>query len=169
MKILLLSDNHAHVDPAFEKHVAWADEVWHAGDWLNLDLHEKILGLKKPIVGVHGNVDGTDVRVIYPNFMCFEREGVRVFMTHIGGKPGKYPEKMLNIAREYAAGLYICGHSHILKVQYDKVYQWLFMNPGACGLHGFHQIRTALRFEIKDSQIVNLEIIEWPRKNAINF
>jgi putative phosphoesterase len=167
MKIVLLSDNHAYTDSAIIKQVEWADEIWHAGDWLNLDLHLEIAKKNKPIVGVYGNVDGTELRKIYKEYECFEREGVKVFMTHIGGKPGKYPERMSKMAQDFNAQIYICGHSHLLKVMFDKQKNWLFLNPGACGLHGFHTVRTALRFQLIKGQITGLEIVEWERKNSI--
>ena len=164
MKILLLSDNHGFTDEGIMKHVDWADEVWHAGDWLNLDLHNSVLNKGKPLVGVFGNIDGVDVRQYYPEFLCFEREGVRVFMTHIGGKPAKYPTKCQKVAAQYGTAMYICGHSHMLRVERDKLNGWLFVNPGAVGLHGFHKVRTALRFELIDCQVTNMEIVEWKRK-----
>jgi putative phosphoesterase len=164
MKILLLSDNHAHCDSGILKHVNWADEVWHAGDWLNLDLHHEIIKLGKPIVGVYGNVDGVDVRGYYPEFQHFEREGMRIFMTHIAGKPGKYPARILQEAQKTNPQIFICGHSHILLVKNDPSNKWLHLNPGAVGLHGFHAIRTALRFEIQSGSIGKLEIVEWARK-----
>ena len=109
MKILLLSDNHAHCDSGILKHANWADEVWHAGDWLNLDLHHEMIKLGKPIVGVYGNVDGVDVRGYYPEFQHFEREGMRIFMTHIAGKPGKYPARIVQEARKSNPQILICG------------------------------------------------------------
>ena len=164
MKILLLSDNHAHCDSGILKHANWADEVWHAGDWLNLDLHHEMIKLGKPIVGVYGNVDGVDVRGYYPEFQHFEREGMRIFMTHIAGKPGKYPARIVQEARKSNPQIFICGHSHILLVKNDPSNKWLHLNPGAVGLHGFHAIRTALRFEIQSGSISKLEIVEWARK-----
>jgi putative phosphoesterase len=167
MKIVLLSDNHAHCDAGILKHVDWADEVWHAGDWLNLDLHTAILERHKPIVGVYGNVDGGDVRGFYPEFQHFERNGMRIFMTHIAGKPGNYPTRVVQEARKSKPHLFICGHSHILLVKNDAQQGWLHLNPGAIGLHGFHAVRTALRFEIESGSIKNLEIVEWPRKQIV--
>ena len=164
MKILLLIDNHSHCDSGILKHVNWADEVWHAGDWLNLDLHHEIVKLGKPIVGVYGNVDGVDVRGYYPEFQHFKCEGMRIFMTHIAGKPGKYPARILQEARKSNPQIFICGHSHILLVKNDPLNKWLHLNPGAVGLHGFHAIRTALRFEIQSGSICKLEIVEWARK-----
>lgn len=164
MKILLLSDNHGFVDEGLLKHVDWADEVWHAGDWLNLELHQKITEKGVVIRGVFGNVDGVDVRQFYPEYLSFEVDGLRVFMTHIGGKPYKYPEKWITMAMAYKPHLYICGHSHLLRVERDQKKNWLFINPGAVGLHGFHKVRTAIRFEILQGAVKNMEVIEWKRK-----
>lgn len=164
MKILLLSDNHGYVDASIMKQVAWCDEVWHAGDWLNLALHQQIESLKKPIIGVYGNADGADVKSWHPEIQRFERNGKRIFMAHIGGKPGKYTQRMLREAQAYQPHVFICGHSHILQVKYDQENQWLYLNPGACGIQGFHSIRTAIRFEIIENQMTNVEIIEWSRK-----
>jgi uncharacterized protein len=162
-KILLLSDTHGHIDESILKYVSMADEVWHAGDIGNLEVTD-ILKQKKPLRAVYGNIDGDKARLEFPlhnRFMC---EGVDVWITHIGGYPGKYNP---NIKLEIEANppkLFICGHSHILKVQFDKKNNLLHMNPGACGKSGFHQIRTMLRFKIEGERIFELEIIELGKK-----
>jgi uncharacterized protein len=162
-KILLLSDTHGHIDESILKYVAMADEVWHAGDIGNLEVTD-ILKQKKPLRAVYGNIDGDKARLEFPlhnRFMC---EAVDVWITHIGGYPGKYNP---NIKLEIEANppkLFICGHSHILKVQFDKKNNLLHMNPGACGKSGFHQIRTMLRFKIEGERIFDLEIIELGKK-----
>ena len=167
MKILVISDNHGWVDEGILHHAAWADEIWHAGDWLNTKMHEAITALGKPIVGVYGNIDGMDVKVEYPQLQLFDREGFRIFMTHIGGKPGRYPAQVKDILQKTKPDIYVCGHSHMLQVQRDPKYNnLLFLNPGACGLHGFHKVRTALRFEIEPQKIHSMEVVEWP-KNII--
>lgn len=164
MKILVISDNHGYVDEGILHYADWADEVWHAGDWLNTALHLAIAKLGKPIVGVYGNIDGTDVKVEYPEVQLFDREGFRIFMTHIGGKPGRYPATVKDILLKTQPHIYVCGHSHMLQVQRDpKFGNLLFLNPGACGLHGFHKVRTALRFEIEPQKIHSMEVVEWPR------
>lgn len=168
MKVLLLSDNHGYWDEGILKHVQWADEVWHAGDWLNLALHDQIFKLGKPIRGVFGNVDGTDVKGWYKLHNKFTIEGVKFWMTHIGGKPGKYNPKILNSLKNNAPDVFICGHSHILMVKKDPTLNFLYMNPGSCGLQGFHQVRTAIRFQIVNSQLTALEIVEWEKK-CMNF
>jgi putative phosphoesterase len=162
-KILLLSDTHSHIDDTILKYVALADEVWHAGDIGDLIVTESIKKIKT-LRAVYGNIDDDKARMEFPlhnRFMC---EGVAVWITHIGGYPGKYNP---NIKAEMTANppkLFICGHSHILKVMFDKKHNLLHMNPGAAGKSGFHQVRTMLRFVIDDDKIKDLEIIEIGEK-----
>lgn len=162
-KILLLSDTHSHIDDTILKYVNQADEVWHAGDIGDLVVTDTIKKLK-PLRAVFGNIDDDKARMEFPlhnRFMC---EGVDVWITHIGGYPGKYNP---NIVKEIALNppkLFITGHSHILKVMMDKKYNFLHMNPGACGIHGFHQVRTMLRFVIDGDKIKDLEVIEIGKK-----
>lgn len=158
-KILLLSDTHSHIDETILKYVQLADEVWHAGDIGDLHVTDTIKKLK-PLRAVYGNIDDDKARMEFPlnnRFMC---EDVDVWITHIGGYPGKYNP---NIRAEIATNppkLFICGHSHILKVMFDKKYNLLQMNPGAAGVSGFHQVRTMLRFVIEGDKIKDLEIVE---------
>ena len=158
-KILLLSDTHSHIDDVILKYVRLADEVWHAGDIGDLKVTDALQKLK-PLRAVFGNIDGTEARMEFPlnnRFMC---EGVSVLITHIGGYPGKYNQAIREELKLNTPKLFICGHSHILKVQFDKTLNLLHMNPGACGISGFHQVRTMLRFEIDGDKIQKLEIIE---------
>ena len=162
-KILLISDTHSHIDATILKYVDWADEVWHAGDIGDLNVTDTIKK-RKPLRAVYGNIDTNQARMEFPLNNRFWCEGVDVLITHIGGYPGKYNPVVREIIKQTPPKLFICGHSHILKVQFDKTYQLLHMNPGACGLHGFHQVRTMLRFEIEGDKIQNLEIIEIGKK-----
>lgn len=162
-KILLISDTHSHIDATILKYVDWADEVWHAGDIGDLNVTDTIKK-RKPLRAVYGNIDNNQARMEFPLNNRFWCEGVDVLITHIGGYPGKYNPVVREIIKQTPPKLFICGHSHILKVQFDKTYQLLHMNPGACGLHGFHQVRTMLRFEIEGDKIQNLEIIEIGKK-----
>jgi uncharacterized protein len=158
-KILLLSDTHSHIDDVILKYVDMADEVWHAGDIGNLDVTDAIKN-RKPFRGVFGNIDNHEARIEFPlnnRFMC---ENVDVWITHIGGYPGKYNPNIKTELYQNPPKLFICGHSHILKVQFDKKLNLLHMNPGAAGISGFHTIRTMLRFVINDEKIQDLEIIE---------
>ncbi|MTG98130.1 MULTISPECIES: metallophosphoesterase family protein [Myroides] len=161
-KILLLSDTHSCVDEHILKYVREADEVWHAGDIGDLSVTDAIKALK-PLKGVYGNIDDKEARLEFPEENIFDCEGMKVYMIHIGGYPGKYRSNVKATIMREKPDIYICGHSHILKVQYDQMYQVLHMNPGAAGISGFHQVRTMLRFEIDKGKISNLEIVEWPK------
>lgn len=158
-KILLLSDTHGHLDDFIKKHISEADEVWHAGDIGNTNWIDEVVKLK-PLQAVYGNIDNHDIRKIYPENLFFTCEELRVFITHIGGYPKKYPARLHDIFKSIPVDLFICGHSHILKVMYDHQYQFLHMNPGAIGVYGFHQVRTMLKFEIHGKDIKNLFVIE---------
>ena len=162
-KILLISDTHSHIDDTILKYVDWSDEVWHAGDIGDLKVTDTIK-TRKLVRGVYGNIDDNSARMEFPLHNRFWCEGVDVLITHIGGYPGKYNPVVREIIKQTPPKLFICGHSHILKVQFDKSLQLLHMNPGACGVHGFHQVRTMLRFEIEGDKIQNLEVIEIGKK-----
>lgn len=158
-KILLLSDTHSHIDDTILKYVKLADEVWHAGDIGDLKVTDTIKKLK-PLRAVFGNIDNHEARLEFPlnnRFLC---EGVSVLITHIGGYPGKYSPAIRDEITQNPPKLFICGHSHILKVMFDKKLNCLHMNPGAAGISGFHQKRTMLRFEIDGDKIQSLEVIE---------
>lgn len=159
-KILLLSDTHSYIDEKILKYVSQADEVWHAGDIGNLEVTDAIKKLK-PLRAVYGNIDGAEIRKEFPlhnRFMC---EAVDVWITHIGGYPGKYNPAVREELGKNPPKLFICGHSHILKVMPDKKLNLLHMNPGAVGKYGLHQVRTMLRFVIDGADIKNLEVIEF--------
>jgi uncharacterized protein len=151
-KILLISDTHSFLEPKLLKYIHECDEVWHAGDIGEGDLTTVIANIK-PFKAVHGNIDSTAVRALFSEDLIFMCEGVKVFITHIGGYPGKLTAKLKERLQQERPNLFICGHSHILKVQYDKELGVLFMNPGACGNHGFHQVKTVLRFTIHQAKI----------------
>lgn len=158
-KILLLSDTHSHIDETILKYVKLADEVWHAGDIGDLKVTDTIQKLK-PLRAVFGNIDNHEARLEFPLNNRFFCEGVDVLITHIGGYPGKYSPVIREEITKNPPKLFICGHSHILKVMFDKKLNCLHMNPGAAGISGFHQKRTMLRFEIDGDKIQSLEIIE---------
>ena len=163
-KILLLSDTHSHIDDQILKHVDYADEVWHAGDIGDLSVTDTIQKLK-PLRGVYGNIDNDKARMEFPENNRFMCEGVDVWITHIGGYPNKYNVRVREEIRQNPPQLFICGHSHILKVMFDKKLNLLHMNPGACGKHGFHKVRTMLRFVIDKDKIKDLEIIELANRH----
>jgi len=162
-KILLLSDTHSHIDDTILKYVHQADEVWHAGDIGDMIVTDTIKTLK-PLRAVYGNIDDDKARIEFPLNNRFYCEDVDVWITHIGGYPGKYNQSIRTEIQNNPPKLFICGHSHILKVQFDKNLNLLHMNPGASGIYGFHQVRTMLRFEIDGDKIQNLEIVELGKK-----
>ncbi|WP_047416115.1 metallophosphoesterase [Cellulophaga sp. Hel_I_12] len=158
-RILLLSDTHSHMDDTILKYAKKADEIWHAGDIGNLVVTDTLQKLK-PLRAVYGNIDDHKAQLEFPldnKFMC---EGVAVWITHIGGYPNRYNPRIKEEIKKNTPKLFITGHSHILKVMWDKKLNLLHMNPGACGKHGFHQIRTMLQFVIDGDSIKDLEIIE---------
>ncbi|MFY0713039.1 metallophosphoesterase family protein [Seonamhaeicola sp. NFXS20] len=163
-KILLLSDTHGYIDNNILKYVKQADEVWHAGDIGNLKVTDAIKNLK-PLKGVYGNIDDAKIRIEFPEHNRFMCEDVDVWITHIGGYPPKYNTRVANTIKQNPPKLFICGHSHILKVMPDKKLNLIHMNPGAVGKHGFHKQRTMLRFTIDGKKIDNLEVIEFPLRH----
>lgn len=161
-KILLLSDTHSYIDDHILTHASEADEVWHAGDIGNPDVTDRIKEVKT-LRGVYGNIDDTVIRSDFPLNQRFNCEGLDVWITHIGGYPGRYVPAVKEEIKNNPPGLFICGHSHILKVMQDKKLNLLHMNPGAIGKHGFHKVRTMLRFTVHEAKIENLEVIEKKR------
>lgn len=162
-KILLLSDTHSYIDNDILKYVKQADEVWHAGDIGDLKVTDAIKALK-PLRGVYGNIDSTEIRSEFPEHNRFTCEDVDVWITHIGGYPPKYNMRIAEAIKINPPRLFICGHSHILKVMPDKKLNLIHMNPGAVGKHGFHKVRTMLRFIIDGKKIDNLEVVEFKRR-----
>lgn len=162
-KIGLISDTHGYLDDTVFKHFDACDEIWHVGDFGNITLANRLAAFK-PLRGVYGNIDGHDIRTIYPEHLKFTCEKVKVWMTHIGGYPGKYNPKIREELSRHPPNLFIAGHSHILKVIYDKKINCLHMNPGAAGKEGWHRVRTLLRFSISEEKIHTLEIIEIGNK-----
>ena len=159
VKIGLLSDTHSHLDPKIFEYFREVDEIWHAGDIGSIEVTDQLKKFK-PLRAVFGNIDDHILRREFPEFNRFTIENVEVLMTHIGGKPGKYAKPALDALHEKAPKLFICGHSHILLVKMDPKFNMLWMNPGACGIKGFHQVKTLLRFQIEGDKIQNLEAIE---------
>jgi putative phosphoesterase len=158
-KIGLLSDTHNWWDDKYEKYFAGCDEIWHAGDIGSLDLALQFEALK-PFRAVYGNIDDGKVRRAYPETLRFTLEDVDVLMTHIGGYPGKYDPFIRPILYTKPPGLFITGHSHILKVMFDKKLNCLHINPGAAGKYGFHKVRTLVRFILDNGNISDLDVIE---------
>lgn len=161
-KILLLSDTHSYIDNRILEYAQQADEIWHAGDIGDISVTDKLAEIK-PLRAVYGNIDDNKARAEFPLNNRFTLEGVDVWITHIGGYPGKYNPAIRKEITENPPKLFICGHSHILKVMPDKQLGLIHMNPGAVGKHGFQKVRTMLRFELNKGKIENLEVIEFKK------
>jgi putative phosphoesterase len=168
VRIGLLSDTHGFLDDVIFTHFAECDEVWHAGDFGTPEILQQLQSFK-PTRGVYGNVDGAEIRADIPKNLSWDCDGMTVFMTHIGGYPGNYDRSAKAELQRLRPALFICGHSHILKVMRDPALGLLHMNPGACGHHGWHLVRTLLRFSVEKARISGLQAIELGprgRKNA---
>ena len=163
MKIGLLSDTHSYLDDRILHHLSTCDEIWHAGDFGNIEVSDTLANLK-PLRAVYGNIDDQTIRLIHPKVNRFIVEGLEVLITHIGGYPGKYHPDIRNEIQQNPPGLFITGHSHILKVMPDKNLGLLHLNPGAAGKHGFHTMRTMMKFEINAGKIENLQVIELGKR-----
>jgi uncharacterized protein len=164
-RIGLLADTHNYLDEAVFKHFESCDELWHAGDFGTAAIADRLKEFK-PLRGVYGNIDGYDVRSVYPEKLAWDCEQVRVFMTHIGGYPNKYAPGVKQQLVVNGASLFISGHSHILKIIYDDKINCLHMNPGAAGNQGWHKMRTIVRFAIDGSNIKDCEVIELGRRGV---
>ena len=162
-RIGIISDTHGTFDERLREFLKDVDEIWHAGDIGSLELADEIAAFK-PLRAVSGNIDGGVTRRVYPDFLSFECEQVSVLMTHIGGYPRRYDPRAVQRIQAVRPKLFIAGHSHILKVQYDPVYDLLAVNPGAAGEYGFHRPRTAVRLVIDGAQMRDMEVGEWPRR-----
>jgi uncharacterized protein len=165
-RIALISDNHSYQGQEVLDHLTDVDEIWHAGDIGDLGSIDPILKLGN-FTAVYGNIDTPETRLIYPENQIWECEGAKIFMTHIGGYPGKYTSRVKKIIQEVKPDIYICGHSHICKVMPDRDNNLLHMNPGAYGHHGFHYIRTILKFSIDNKKILDMRAVELGKRNLI--
>ncbi|MCS5490326.1 metallophosphoesterase family protein [Algoriphagus limi] len=162
-KIALISDSHGYIDHKTLKYLEEVGEIWHAGDIGSLEVMDQ-LPEEKVIRGVFGNIDDKEIQNLYPEWNDFEVDGVRVLMTHIGGKPPRYAKGVKTKIKAARPQLFICGHSHICKVEFDPELNCLYMNPGAIGQQGFHQMRTMLLFELDQGKIKNLQVVELDRR-----
>lgn len=158
-KIGIISDTHSYLDENVFRHFEKCDEIWHAGDFGNPEIAEKLAAFK-PLKGVYGNIDGYGISSLYPEKLHFMVEQVPVFMIHIGGYPGRYAPKVKDEILSNGSKLFISGHSHILKVMFDEKLQCLHINPGAAGKEGWHKIRTIIRLDIDGADMKNCEVIE---------
>lgn len=158
-KIGLLSDTHAWWDEKYLQYFQECDEIWHAGDFGSVEVAEKLAAFR-PLRGVYGNIDGQEIRAMFPLVNRFTVDGADVLIKHIGGYPGNYDPSIRDILLIRPPKLFISGHSHILKVKYDKTLDMLHINPGAAGMSGFHKVRTLVRFAIDNGGFKELEVIE---------
>lgn len=163
MRIGLLSDTHNYMDDRILHHLSGCDEVWHAGDVGHISVIESIQEIK-PLVGVYGNIDNQTVRSIFPEQQLIVREGLRILMLHIGGTPPKYNPQARQLLKEHKPDIFVCGHSHILRVVSDKEQNVLYMNPGAAGTHGFHKIRTLLTFHLNQGKVEQAQVVELGKR-----
>lgn len=161
-RVGIISDTHDTFDDHLRRFLDPVDEIWHAGDFGSLAVADKIAAFK-PLVGVRGNIDGGAVRLEYPEYQSFESDGARVLMKHIVGSPGRYDLHAYALLKAINPALLVAGHSHILKIQWDKDNNLLFINPGAAGCSGFHRVRTAVRLIIDNGVFRDLEVGEWVR------
>jgi len=163
-KILLLSDTHGKIDDFINAQLKVCDEVWHAGDLGGgNEIDQHFLSAGKPFRAVWGNIDSQERRLVYPEIASFTVEGVQVLMTHRGGFPGKYAAGVKELITRYRPTLFICGHSHILRIMHDKEFGLLFINPGAAGVEGFHKVRTMVRFTVSQGKVGDVELVETDR------
>lgn len=168
MKIGLISDTHGFLDPKIFGHFRGCDEVWHAGDIGDVKVADQLQSFK-PLRAVYGNIDDKDLQVRFPEDLFFTCEGLSVWMTHIGGAPPRYNPRIKKILATRVPDIFICGHSHVLRVAKDPAYGgMLYLNPGAAGNQGFHHIKTLLRFEISSAEVKNMEVIELGKRGFIS-
>ena len=163
MKIGVLSDTHGILLPQVKQFLSSCHQIWHAGDIGSMEVWEELQAFR-PLKAVYGNIDGNDIRNVCPQVSCFEAEGLKILMTHIGGYPPKYNATSKLLLQQYAPDIFVCGHSHILKVIYDQERKILSLNPGAAGTSGFHKAITCLRFDISNKTPQNMEVYHQDRK-----
>src|SRR5580692_2971275 len=165
-KILLLSDTHGYIDEVICRYASEADEIWHAGDIGSVEIYDTLAKIK-PIRAVFGNIDGREIRTICPENQVFECEKKKIWVTHIGGYPPNYNPTLKRLLEQTKPDIFICGHSHILKVIFDKNLNLLHINPGAAGKQGLHSVRTMVRFVIGGSEIKNMDVIQLGKRGEI--
>jgi uncharacterized protein len=167
MRIGLLSDTHSYLDPKVFDHFKNVDEIWHAGDMGDVRLVDELAKFK-PLKAVFGNIDDKDLQVRFPEDLWLEYEGISVWMTHIGGAPPNYNPRIKKLLKQRVPHIFICGHSHILRIKRDPNFNnMLYLNPGAAGNHGFHAIKTLVRFELIKGEIKNMEVIELGKRGQL--
>ncbi len=159
-QIGILSDTHSYMDDRILKHLEDCHEIWHAGDVGTISVTDQLKELPGKLRAVYGNIDGGEIRKEFALDEAFQVESVRILMTHIAGRPGRYPSRVKELVRETRPGIFVCGHSHICLVQFNKEFNLIHINPGAAGKHGFHKKRTLVKLEINEDKVENLRIVE---------
>lgn len=163
MQIGLISDTHGVFSAEFRDFLAPVDQIWHAGDFGGGLATAAEIAAFKPLIGVYGNCDNQGLRYDHPLYRCWDCEGMKILMIHIGGSPGHYYPEARKLIETHRPDIFVCGHSHILKVMMDSKYNFLYINPGACGIQGWHPVRTALRFRIERGEISAMEVYKLDR------
>jgi uncharacterized protein len=166
IRIGLISDTHSHLDPTVAQHFAECDEIWHAGDIGELSVIKQLQAIK-PVRAVFGNIDDKEMQARFPEDLWMTVEGLTIWMTHIGGTPPNYNPRVKKILKEKTPDIFICGHSHILKIMRDTSRNLLYLNPGAAGNHGFHHMKTLIRFTLAAGKIENMEVVELGKRGKI--
>jgi putative phosphoesterase len=167
LKISILSDTHSFIDEQILQHLKDSDEIWHGGDVGNTAILDQLEQLTGRLRAVYGNIDGQKIRLRAPENELFTLEGKTILITHIAGKPPRYNPRVRNLIKEHHPDILVCGHSHILKVENDRQNNLLFINPGACGHHGFHRVRTIIQFELIEKKPKNMIVIELGRRGKL--
>ncbi|MFM9007756.1 MAG: metallophosphoesterase family protein [Bacteroidota bacterium] len=165
-RILILSDTHGHIDDVIMRYAQEADEIWHGGDIGTQAVSDRLKATGKPLRAVYGNIDGDVLRMEFPEFAAFEVAGLRILITHIAGRPGRYTPKLKEHLLMYKPDLLVCGHSHILLIEREPKSGMLHLNPGAAGISGFHQERTMVRLELEGGKIQQAEVIQLGKRSA---
>ena len=165
-RIVLLSDTHGYLDDRLYPFFKSCDEIWHAGDLGSTFIFDEMQKFNVPVRAVYGNVDGNELKYSLAENLIWHVEEMTVLMTHIGGYPGKYPARIQKLLLQHTPRIFVCGHSHFLKVIYDKSFQLLHLNPGAAGREGFHQIRTALQFSISGDEVKDMQVLELGKRHS---
>lgn len=163
-RIGLLSDTHSYLDPQLLPILSECDEIWHAGDFGSMEVYNELISLNKPLRAVYGNIDSNEIRQWMAEELRWEVEEKTILMTHIGGYPGRYPARIKKLLLDIRPSIFVCGHSHILKIIFDKKLNLLHLNPGAAGGEGFHKVRTLLKFNIDGDVVKDMEIIEFGKR-----
>ncbi|WP_215223598.1 metallophosphoesterase family protein [Echinicola shivajiensis] len=166
IRVALISDSHSYIDEKTIAHLEDVDEIWHAGD-IGAETVIDALPKGKTLRVVFGNIDDNMAREKYPEELVFEKEGVKVMMIHIGGKPPRYAKGVRKRIKEVRPSIFVCGHSHICKVEFDHELGCIYMNPGAIGNHGFHQVKTMLKFDLEEGKPKNLRVVELGKRGSL--